>query len=78
MANRLVLDRGWLVVYRRPALGAGYGLHFSHAHPGGYAVLRWESSWRTVNGVLINTRWGSAWLLFRRWRCAQWKQARRG
>lgn len=42
------------------------GIGFSHALPGGHACLRDQVSWRTVNGLWINTRWGIAWLLFRR------------
>ena len=56
----------WLFFSRRPVLNSGYGLHFCHADKGGHAVLRWEASWRTVNGVVINTKAGAAWVLFRR------------
>lgn len=39
---------------------------FMHAHKGGAPVLRTESSWRTINGVYLNTRWGWLRVLFRR------------
>lgn len=42
------------------------GVGFSHAERGGRLCLRGQTSWRTVNGVWINTNWGCLWLLFRR------------
>ena len=40
----------------------------SHSHPDGGAVLRGETSWRTVNGFCINTRYGHVWVTFRHFR----------
>lgn len=39
---------------------------FMHAHKDGAPVLRSESSWRTINGVYVNTKWGWLRVLFRR------------
>lgn len=39
---------------------------FMHAHKGGAPVLKTEASWRTVNGVYVNTKWGWLRVLFRR------------
>lgn len=38
-----------------------------HAGPGGDLVLKGEASWRTVSGLLVNTRFGHVWFMFRRW-----------
>lgn len=39
-----------------------------HASPGGSPVLRGQASWRTINGVMLNSRRLRlhGWLLFRR------------
>jgi hypothetical protein len=39
---------------------------FMHAHKDGAPVLKTESSWHTINGVYLNTRWGWVSVLFRR------------
>lgn len=39
---------------------------FMHAHKGGAPVLRTESSWCTINGFYVNTKWGWLRVLFRR------------
>lgn len=47
-------------------LGDGRRVGLMHAHKGGVPVLIDESSWRTINGVYVNTKWGWAYVLFRR------------
>lgn len=47
-------------------VGDGRRIGFMHAHKGGVPVLKTESSWRTVNGVYLNTKWGWVCVLFRR------------
>lgn len=47
-------------------VGDGRRAGFMHAHRGGVPVLKTESSWRTINGVYFNTRWGYGAFLFRR------------
>ena len=74
MRGHDVLNWGWLAVYNRPSLGVGLGVHFCHAHKGGYAVLIRDSSWKTVNGILLNTPRGAVWLMFRRWRTKAWRR----
>ena len=37
-----------------------------HNLPAGIAVLVGESSWRTVSGVIVRTRFGYVWVKFRR------------
>lgn len=56
-----------IVTADRPMLGVRYGIGLSHGRRGGGPVLRTEASWRTVNGLWINTPRGACWLLFRRW-----------
>jgi hypothetical protein len=58
--------RGHLLTYPRQMLILRRGIGLSHAGPGGALVLKGETSWRTVNGVWINTTRFNAWLLFRR------------
>jgi len=38
-----------------------------YAESDGFAVLRSKKTWRKLNGVMINTRWGHVWVVFRRW-----------
>lgn len=47
-------------------VGDGRRVGFMHALKGGAPVLKTEASWRTINGVFINTRWGYISFCFRR------------
>jgi hypothetical protein len=42
------------------------GPHLIYCEKGGGLVLRSETSWRKISGVVINTAWGCYWLQFRR------------
>ncbi len=42
-----------------------YGLIPMHTGPDGGPVLRGQSSWRTVCGVMISTKWGRIWWCWR-------------
>lgn len=48
--THLAVSREQLRLYR--------GLTITHAAPSGGPVLRGESSWRTIDGFMLNTRWG--------------------
>jgi len=54
--------------FGRPILSARYGVHWSYANAKGGAVLKTETTWGNVAGVLIHTPWVAVWLHFRRWR----------
>lgn len=51
---------------RRLMVGDGRTVGLMHSHKGGVPVLKTEASWRTINGVYANTRWGYVSFLFRR------------
>jgi hypothetical protein len=45
-------------------LRQGIGVFYKERN--GRSVLRWETSWRKISGIWINTPWGCCWLSFRR------------
>ncbi len=49
----------------RPCRTLPLGIGFTHATRDGGPVLRGQSSWRTVTGIWINTRWGCLWVTTR-------------
>lgn len=63
---RVLVRKRYLHVYKGPSLYLKWGPNLSYAEKNGYAVLRGETSLRKVNGICLNTRWFSAWILFRR------------
>lgn len=54
-----------IVLYRKRHLPIYPTLSIVHAHKDGGPVLRDESSWRTISGIMVNTRWGYAIIQFR-------------
>lgn len=70
---RPIVRRGkWLYAKNRqpgniapPFLGDSR-VGFMHAHKGGVPVLRGDSTWRTVNGFVVNHPWGFFTITFRR------------
>lgn len=66
MRHKVKFGPIWITVERRVL--ALYGpVTFYRAEPDGHAVLRGEKwSWRKVNGILFNTRWGFLEIIFRR------------
>jgi len=62
-----LLQRRWIRNNGYPRrMGDGGLLGLMHAHKDGSPVLIGDSSWRTVNGIYMNTPWGHGWILFRR------------
>ncbi len=49
----------------RPILGVRYGIHWAHGKQGSSVVLKTEANWKTISGIVINTKWGALWLYFR-------------
>lgn len=62
----MILKRKYFIYYPRRMLCARYGVGWSYAEKDGAPVLRWEISWRKINGIWINTPRWACWLLFRR------------
>lgn len=54
--------------FGRPVLSARYGPHWSYATVKGGPVLKTETTWGNVNGVMIHVPWFAAWVQFRRWK----------
>lgn len=66
MTKKPSWQRAWRFKRGTTLVGDGRRAGFMHAHKGGAPVLKTESSWRTINGLFVNTRWGYAYVLFRR------------
>lgn len=52
---------------RRPILSVPYGVGIAHGKDGRSTIRKTDVSWRTISGVVINTKWGATWLYFRNW-----------
>lgn len=50
----------------RPYLMLPLGVGPLYAEKGGMPCLRWETSWKKLNGFRINTKWGCIWVELRR------------
>jgi hypothetical protein len=50
----------------KPYVMLRLGVGVTYAEKNGGLVLRGETSWRKINGLWINTRWGCVWMSFRR------------
>ena len=66
--NSKIGDYGNAVItYRRKSLTWPL-FTITHSTPDGGPVLRDQSSWRTVSGLCVNTRWGHVLFQFRGFR----------
>jgi hypothetical protein len=58
MSKVLKFSKRRLRIYR--------GITLLHSEKNGGPVLKGESSWKTINGLLINSPWGHVQFIFRR------------
>lgn len=63
--RQVVLLRGVIVHFNHNTLNPP-GVALVHAQKNGGGVLKGETSWRTVNGIMIRTRNSQTFLHFRR------------
>lgn len=66
------MSRRWLIVNRYPgAFHRPLGVQVMHALKGGGAVLQYDASWRTANGLrFVSTHWSVIVLFRRAWKTA--------
>jgi hypothetical protein len=53
---------------RKPSIMLRRGVGIFYSEPNGGMVLKHEVHWTKISGIWVNTRWGSVWLRFRRFR----------